>query len=226
VLLAARRARSADRARRIAERPEALEDGFPHLGIGAQILPDLKVGKMRLMASPRKMPSMAGWGSRSPATRKSGEGGTLMTEIKPDFEREGLRVRYRARRSTRESASRCSRPAASGSPSSASRAHGGFGAGLARGAARPAKARQHGKYDAPDRARRVIRGETVHFRHRRERIGLGPRAGAVGQRLPGGERHPHHRHEEQAQARAAQGAGTAPRCGGDGTRKNIAKSPK
>jgi 3,4-dihydroxy 2-butanone 4-phosphate synthase/GTP cyclohydrolase II len=30
-------------------------------GIGAQILRDLKVGKMRLMASPRKMPSMAGW---------------------------------------------------------------------------------------------------------------------------------------------------------------------
>jgi len=31
-------------------------------GIGAQILRDLKVGKMRLMAEPRKMPSMAGWG--------------------------------------------------------------------------------------------------------------------------------------------------------------------
>jgi 3,4-dihydroxy 2-butanone 4-phosphate synthase / GTP cyclohydrolase II len=31
-------------------------------GIGAQILRDLKVGKMRLMAAPRRMPSMAGWG--------------------------------------------------------------------------------------------------------------------------------------------------------------------
>jgi 3,4-dihydroxy 2-butanone 4-phosphate synthase/GTP cyclohydrolase II len=30
-------------------------------GIGAQILRDLDVGKMRLMAVPRKMPSMAGW---------------------------------------------------------------------------------------------------------------------------------------------------------------------
>jgi 3,4-dihydroxy 2-butanone 4-phosphate synthase/GTP cyclohydrolase II len=30
-------------------------------GIGAQILRDLRVGKMRLMAAPRKMPSMAGW---------------------------------------------------------------------------------------------------------------------------------------------------------------------
>jgi 3,4-dihydroxy 2-butanone 4-phosphate synthase/GTP cyclohydrolase II len=30
-------------------------------GIGAQILRDLQVGKMRLMATPRKMPSMAGW---------------------------------------------------------------------------------------------------------------------------------------------------------------------
>ena len=31
-------------------------------GIGAQILLDLNVGKMRLLARPRKMPSMAGWG--------------------------------------------------------------------------------------------------------------------------------------------------------------------
>ena len=30
-------------------------------GIGAQILRSLDVGKMRLMATPRKMPSMAGW---------------------------------------------------------------------------------------------------------------------------------------------------------------------
>jgi 3,4-dihydroxy 2-butanone 4-phosphate synthase/GTP cyclohydrolase II len=30
-------------------------------GIGAQILRDLAVGKMRLMATPRKMPSMTGW---------------------------------------------------------------------------------------------------------------------------------------------------------------------
>jgi 3,4-dihydroxy 2-butanone 4-phosphate synthase/GTP cyclohydrolase II len=30
-------------------------------GIGAQILRDLRVGRMRLMASPRKMPSMTGW---------------------------------------------------------------------------------------------------------------------------------------------------------------------
>jgi 3,4-dihydroxy 2-butanone 4-phosphate synthase / GTP cyclohydrolase II len=31
-------------------------------GIGAQILKDLNVGKMRLLAVPRKMPSMAGFG--------------------------------------------------------------------------------------------------------------------------------------------------------------------
>jgi len=31
-------------------------------GIGAQILRDLRVGRMRLMAKPRKMPSMAGFG--------------------------------------------------------------------------------------------------------------------------------------------------------------------
>jgi 3,4-dihydroxy 2-butanone 4-phosphate synthase/GTP cyclohydrolase II len=31
-------------------------------GVGAQILRDLGVGRMRLMAAPRKMPSMAGFG--------------------------------------------------------------------------------------------------------------------------------------------------------------------
>ncbi len=35
---------------------------FLTYGIGAQIARDLRVGKMRLMANPRKMPSMAGWG--------------------------------------------------------------------------------------------------------------------------------------------------------------------
>ena len=30
-------------------------------GIGAQILRDLNVGRMRLLATPRKMPSMAGF---------------------------------------------------------------------------------------------------------------------------------------------------------------------
>jgi 3,4-dihydroxy 2-butanone 4-phosphate synthase/GTP cyclohydrolase II len=31
-------------------------------GIGAQILRDVGVGKMKLLAKPRKMPSMAGFG--------------------------------------------------------------------------------------------------------------------------------------------------------------------
>jgi 3,4-dihydroxy 2-butanone 4-phosphate synthase/GTP cyclohydrolase II len=43
-------------------RPEASSRmDFLTYGIGAQILRDLRVGKMRLLASPRKMPSMAGW---------------------------------------------------------------------------------------------------------------------------------------------------------------------
>src|SRR5690606_24836742 len=33
-----------------------------HHGIGAQILKDLGVGKMRLLATPRRMPSMTGFG--------------------------------------------------------------------------------------------------------------------------------------------------------------------
>jgi 3,4-dihydroxy 2-butanone 4-phosphate synthase/GTP cyclohydrolase II len=45
-----------------AERPDTNSRmDFLTYGIGAQILRDLKVGKMRLLASPRKMPSMAGW---------------------------------------------------------------------------------------------------------------------------------------------------------------------
>ena len=44
------------------ERPEVPSRmDFLTYGIGAQILRDLKVGRMRLMASPRKMPSMTGW---------------------------------------------------------------------------------------------------------------------------------------------------------------------
>ena len=44
------------------ERPETPSRmDFLTYGIGAQILRDLRVGKMRLLASPRKMPSMAGW---------------------------------------------------------------------------------------------------------------------------------------------------------------------
>jgi len=41
--------------------PEARMD-LRNYGIGAQILRDLNVGKMRLLARPRKMPSMAGFG--------------------------------------------------------------------------------------------------------------------------------------------------------------------
>jgi 3,4-dihydroxy 2-butanone 4-phosphate synthase/GTP cyclohydrolase II len=50
-------------------RRRALEGGPPQqakmdlrdYGIGAQILRDLNVGRMRLLAKPRKMPSMAGF---------------------------------------------------------------------------------------------------------------------------------------------------------------------
>jgi 3,4-dihydroxy 2-butanone 4-phosphate synthase/GTP cyclohydrolase II len=48
---------------RVAESRRAPPTGRELLtyGIGAQILRDLNVGRMRLMATPRKMPSMAGW---------------------------------------------------------------------------------------------------------------------------------------------------------------------
>jgi 3,4-dihydroxy 2-butanone 4-phosphate synthase / GTP cyclohydrolase II len=44
-----------------AARPAAKTELLTY-GIGAQILRDLQVGRMRLMSAPRKMPSMAGWG--------------------------------------------------------------------------------------------------------------------------------------------------------------------
>jgi 3,4-dihydroxy 2-butanone 4-phosphate synthase/GTP cyclohydrolase II len=45
-----------------AVRPRAGRMDLRLYGIGAQILRDLGVGRMRLMAAPRKMPSMAGFG--------------------------------------------------------------------------------------------------------------------------------------------------------------------
>jgi 3,4-dihydroxy 2-butanone 4-phosphate synthase/GTP cyclohydrolase II len=42
--------------------PTALRMDLRNYGIGAQILRDLNVGRMRLLAKPRKMPSMAGFG--------------------------------------------------------------------------------------------------------------------------------------------------------------------
>ncbi|MBY0475666.1 MAG: 3,4-dihydroxy-2-butanone-4-phosphate synthase [Nitrosomonas sp.] len=42
--------------------PNAIKTDLRDHGIGAQILKDLSVGKMRLMAAPRKMPSVTGFG--------------------------------------------------------------------------------------------------------------------------------------------------------------------
>ena len=64
VIVLLHRPESADELRR-----RALADSPPlqtkmdlrNYGIGAQILRDLNVGKMRLLAKPRKMPSMAGF---------------------------------------------------------------------------------------------------------------------------------------------------------------------
>ena len=44
-----------------AEAPANVKVDLRDYGIGAQILRDLNVGKMRLLATPRKMPSMAGF---------------------------------------------------------------------------------------------------------------------------------------------------------------------
>jgi 3,4-dihydroxy 2-butanone 4-phosphate synthase/GTP cyclohydrolase II len=51
------------RQRAVADPPAAeTRMDLRNYGIGAQILRDLNVGRMRLLARPRKMPSMAGFG--------------------------------------------------------------------------------------------------------------------------------------------------------------------
>jgi 3,4-dihydroxy 2-butanone 4-phosphate synthase/GTP cyclohydrolase II len=45
-----------------ADEPIRLKQDLRNYGIGSQILLDLGVRKMKLMATPRKMPSMAGFG--------------------------------------------------------------------------------------------------------------------------------------------------------------------
>jgi 3,4-dihydroxy 2-butanone 4-phosphate synthase/GTP cyclohydrolase II len=64
VVVLLHRPESADELRRRAladtPPPQAKMD-LRNYGIGAQILRDLNVGKMRLLAKPRKMPSMAGF---------------------------------------------------------------------------------------------------------------------------------------------------------------------
>ena len=50
------------RARATLDAPHAAQWDPRSYGIGAQILRDLNVGKMRLLATPHKMPSMTGFG--------------------------------------------------------------------------------------------------------------------------------------------------------------------
>jgi 3,4-dihydroxy 2-butanone 4-phosphate synthase/GTP cyclohydrolase II len=45
-----------------ADEPIRISQELRTYGIGSQILLDCNVGKMKLMANPRKMPSMAGFG--------------------------------------------------------------------------------------------------------------------------------------------------------------------
>jgi 3,4-dihydroxy 2-butanone 4-phosphate synthase/GTP cyclohydrolase II len=44
------------------DRPDLYRSDLRDHGIGAQILKNLNVGKMRLLATPRKMPSVTGFG--------------------------------------------------------------------------------------------------------------------------------------------------------------------
>lgn len=63
-----------------ANRPQENSNDLRDYGIGAQILRDLDVGKMRVLGTPRKMPSMAGFdlevtGYREPENRKPAASG-------------------------------------------------------------------------------------------------------------------------------------------------------
>ena len=60
------------------EAPASSKLDLRNYGIGAQILRDLSVGRMRLLAKPRKMPSMAGFdlevaGYEEAPARRAGE---------------------------------------------------------------------------------------------------------------------------------------------------------
>ena len=67
-----------------AKPPARITDLFNH-GIGAQILRDLKVGRMRLLAAPLKMHSMAGWAlevvgyEKSPGAKAAGKSAAKKT---------------------------------------------------------------------------------------------------------------------------------------------------
>src|SRR4029077_19131113 len=64
VVVLLHRAESAEELRRRAvahERPVSATVALRNYGIGAQSLRDLNVGKMKLLAKPRKMPSMTGF---------------------------------------------------------------------------------------------------------------------------------------------------------------------
>ncbi|BCM25731.1 bifunctional 3,4-dihydroxy-2-butanone-4-phosphate synthase/GTP cyclohydrolase II [Methyloradius palustris] len=64
IVLLQRNENSMDLIHRIqqADEPIRIKQDLRNYGIGSQILVDLGVGKMRLMATPRKMPSMVGFG--------------------------------------------------------------------------------------------------------------------------------------------------------------------
>ena len=64
VMVLLHRPESAQELRRRAmasEAPASSKLDLRNYGIGAQILRDLNIGRMRLLAKPRKMPSMAGF---------------------------------------------------------------------------------------------------------------------------------------------------------------------
>ena len=61
------------------ETPASSKLDLRNYGIGAQILRDLNIGRMRLLAKPRKMPSMAGFdlevtGYEDAPARRAGQG--------------------------------------------------------------------------------------------------------------------------------------------------------
>jgi hypothetical protein len=66
-------------------------------GIGAQILRELGVGRMRLMSSPRKMPSMAGFGLEitgyfTPGSEYKDYAYDDINEFEPDLKGAGMRI--------------------------------------------------------------------------------------------------------------------------------------
>ncbi len=203
-------------------------------GIGAQILRDLDVGRMRLLARPRKMPSMAGFGLEVTGYEESAGAAAfaaaptsaaipplsltpsimpvrrIATNTRASHMRVGIvAARFNPAWAKRCSRARCARSTSAGVPPD--RDHRCVGSRRARGAAGTAA---HGADRRLRRAGRARCGDSrrdLSFRDRRQRIGVRRRERAARVRNAYRQRHPDHRYRGAGGASVPKARDTTPR---------------